>query len=177
MSLALRLTGRRVLLTPSSWCGPLSPLTLRAMATMKPMSAEEHTISKTPFWAKNKALGRPISPHLSIYKPQITWIMSITHRITGVAQSGFIYGFALTTVISQVPFPVLLADIQSLHLAAPLIFLGKFGLSWAFSYHLWNGIRHLVWDMGMGFKIPEVYKTGHTVLALSVLSAAMLAFL
>merc|ERR1712059_104458 len=60
-------------------------------ATMKaPMTPEEHTTSRTEFWAKNKALGRPTSPHLTIYKFQLTSMLSITHRGTGLIQSGYL---------------------------------------------------------------------------------------
>ena len=67
--------------------------------------------------------------------------------------------------------------IQELHFGAPLILLAKFALAWPVTFHLFNGCRHLAWDMGMGFKIPDLYKTGYTVVGLSVLTAAMLAAL
>jgi len=47
------------------------------------------------FWDKNKRLNRPMSPHLTIYKPQVTSMLSITHRITGIAVSGYIYCFSV----------------------------------------------------------------------------------
>ena len=50
---------------------------------MKSVEPEEHKILKEEFWKKNKRLGRPISPHLTIYKPQMTSMLSITHRGTG----------------------------------------------------------------------------------------------
>ncbi len=174
MALALRLVTRN-LLTPS--CGSLSPLTYRAMATMKPMSAEEHSVSRTEFWAKNKALGRPVSPHLTIYKFQITSVMSVTHRATGIIQSAMLSAFAVGVMVLPGTFPTMLAELQSFHFAAPLIFLAKFGLAWPVTYHLLNGVRHLAWDLGKGFKIPEVYKSGYVVLGLSVISALVLAIL
>lgn len=76
-----------------SRCGPrglLAPLQAsRAMATMKPITQDEHLTGKE-FWSKNKKLGRPMSPHLTIYKPQLTSMLSITHRGTGLAQSGYL---------------------------------------------------------------------------------------
>merc|ERR1719516_453325 len=53
---------------------------------MKPISQSEHLTGKE-FWSKNKALNRPLSPHLTIYKFQLTSMLSITHRATGLAQS------------------------------------------------------------------------------------------
>jgi succinate dehydrogenase cytochrome b556 subunit len=50
-------------------------------------------------------------------------------------------------------------------------------LAWPFTYHLLNGCRHLSWDLGKGFKIPELYKSGYAVLSLSVISALVLALL
>ena len=83
-----------------SSCGPLlrvptstlSPL--QTMATMKPISQSEHLTGKE-FWSKNKELNRPISPHLTIYKFQLTSMLSITHRGTGLAQSGMLTGVGL----------------------------------------------------------------------------------
>ena len=67
---------------------------LQTMATMKPISQSEHLTGKE-FWSKNKNLGRPISPHLTIYKFQLTSMLSITHRATGLAQSGMLSGVGL----------------------------------------------------------------------------------
>ena len=53
---------------------------VQAMATMKPLAREDHKASQIEFWAKNKALARPMSPHLTIYKFQLTSVLSISHR-------------------------------------------------------------------------------------------------
>ena len=67
--------------------------------------------------------------------------------------------------------------IQDLHYGAPLIFLAKFALAWPVTFHLLNGCRHLAWDMGKGFKIPDLYKTGYAVVGVSAVAAVMLALL
>ena len=64
---------------------------VQSMATMKPISQSEHLTGKE-FWSKNKALNRPISPHLTIYKFQLTSMLSITHRATGLIQSAMLTG-------------------------------------------------------------------------------------
>ena len=53
----------------------------------------------------------------------------------------------------------------------------QFGLAWPFTYHLLNGCRHLTWDLGMGLRMPDIHKTGYTVLGLSVVTALLLALL
>merc|ERR1712096_322089 len=93
-----------------SSCGPLlrvptstlSPL--QTMATMKPISQSEHLTGRE-FWSKNKALNRPISPHLTIYKFQLTSMLSITHRGTGLAQSGMLTGVGLGALMLPGIFP------------------------------------------------------------------------
>ena len=161
-------------------CNPLlrasaiSASQAQSMATMKPISQSEHLTGKE-FWSKNKELGRPISPHLTIYKFQLTSMLSITHRATGLIQSGMLTGAGLGALLLPGNFPMFLAQISDMHLGGLLIFTAKFALAWPVMYHLWNGFRHLAWDMGHGFKIPELYKTGWFVVGLSVVTALGLA--
>ena len=106
---------------------------------------------------------RPISPHLSIYKPQITSVLSISHRATGVINlSAFIFLFAWVVSLAT--------DSRSCYDFMILILSSWFGaflkIVWSFSlsYHFCNGIRHLFWDIGKGFDIGVVRKTGYLVL-------------
>merc|ERR1711936_83448 len=79
--------------------GVLAPIrTSAASMSMKTMSPEEHKIARENFWSKNDRLGRPMSPHLTIYKMQMTSILSITHRFTGLAQSGIFTLYAIAAV-------------------------------------------------------------------------------
>merc|ERR1719369_1254351 len=102
---------------------------LQTMATMKPISQSEHLTGKE-FWSKNKALNRPISPHLTIYKFQLTSMLSITHRATGIIQSAILSGFAVAAMTLPGNFPMWLNFVQDLHFGAPLIALAKFALAW-----------------------------------------------
>ena len=111
---------------------------------MKSVSPQEHQMLKEQFWDKNKRLNRPISPHLTIYKPQMTSMLSITHRGTGLAQSVILTGFAVGAIASNSTFPIFLAYLQSWKFGGALIFLGKFAIAWPVTYHLFNGLRHLV---------------------------------
>jgi succinate dehydrogenase cytochrome b subunit len=106
---------------------------------------------------------RPLSPHLQIYQPQLTAVLSITHRATGVALS---VGAVLLVwwLVAAAAGPDSYEDAQG--------FFGSwFGavllLGWTISlfYHLANGIRHLVWDTGYGFDLPTAYRSGYAVIA------------
>merc|ERR1712018_615965 len=175
MALSARLVSQRCLLLSNGGFKLLTPSS--SMATIKSMSPEEHQTSKEEFWEKNKRLNRPISPHLTIYKPQMTSMLSITHRGTGLAQSVILTGFAVGAIASNSTFPIFLAYLQSWKFGGALIFLGKFAIAWPVTYHLFNGLRHLAWDMGYGFKMPDLYKTGWTVLGTSVVTGVLLAML
>merc|ERR1711874_880057 len=107
----------------------------------------EHLTGKE-FWSKNKALRRPISPHLTIYKFQLTSMLSITHRGTGLAQSAMLTGAGLGALLLPGNFPLFLNDVAAMHFGGAIIFSTKFILAWPVMFHLWNGFRHLAWDMG-----------------------------
>lgn len=114
---------------------------------------------------------RPLSPHLTIYKPQLTSIMSITHRITGlalVAGSVLLVAWLWAAAYS----PSIYTQIQSLFVT-PLGSLLLMGWTLAFYYHLCNGIRHLFWDMGKGFELPTVYRSGITVIVVALTLSAV----
>ncbi|XP_075580503.1 succinate dehydrogenase cytochrome b560 subunit, mitochondrial isoform X5 [Pelecanus crispus] len=125
------------------------------------------------FWEKNTKSNRPMSPHISIYKWSLPMAMSITHRGTGIALRVSLFGLAALLLPEQ--FPHYLAMVKSLSLGPALIYSAKFALAFPLSYHTWNGIRHLVWDLGKGFKIPQVNQSGVLVLILTLLSSAGLA--
>merc|ERR1739846_152093 len=148
-----------------------------ALSKNEPLAQSDAGYLKEGFWDKNKRLARPLSPHLTIYKPQMTTMLSITHRGTGLAQSGILTGFAIFGMASNYSFPWLLGQVSQLGIGGGLIFLGKFAIAWPVMYHLFNGCRHLAWDMGHGFSMPELYKTGYTVLALSLITAIPLALM
>ena len=109
---------------------------------------------------------RPLSPHLQIYKPQLTTVLSITHRATGLALA---VGTLLLVwwLFAAASGPEAFAVAQSFWRS----WIGRlllFGWSWALFFHLCNGIRHLFWDAGMGFDLKAVYRSGWIVLGSSV---------
>jgi len=114
--------------------------------------------------------ARPLSPHLGIYKWQLTMMLSIIHRATGIA---LVAGTLLLvwTLLALAQGPEAYARVQMLCASIPGTVL-LFGWSWALCYHLCNGIRHLAWDAGWGFDIPRAYLTGWSVVVVSLLMTA-----
>lgn len=93
--------------------------------------------------------ARPLSPHLQIYRPIITMVMSIFHRITGVTNA---VGIVLVVwwLVAAATGPEAFA-IAAGALGSPLGMLILFGFTWSLIHHMLGGIRHLVWDTGRGF--------------------------
>lgn len=123
---------------------------------------------------------RPVSPHLLIYRPQITWYLSSLNRITGSLLSGGFYIFGTAYLAS----PLFGWHLESASMAEWFGGLNsivkggiKFAIAMPFCFHSWNGIRHLVWDMGREFSNRQVQVTGWIVVGVSVVSASVLAFL
>ena len=109
---------------------------------------------------------RPLSPHLQIYKPQLTSVLSISHRATGV---GLAAGLLLLTwwLLAAAAGPDSFAVVQDF-LGSWLGYLILFGFSYALMFHLCNGVRHLFWDAGWGFELDTVYRSGWAVVIASV---------
>lgn len=110
---------------------------------------------------------RPLSPHLQIYKPQLTSVMSISHRFTGIALA---VGMLVLVywLIAAAAGPEAFATAQTV-IGSWFGRLLLFGWSVALFYHLANGIRHLVWDVGLWFDIPSIYASGRGVLIATAL--------
>ena len=105
---------------------------------------------------------RPLSPHLQVYRPQLTSFTSIMHRITGIGLAvGLLY--LVCWLVAAASGLAAFDRLQSFNgsIIGKLLLLGW---SIAFFYHLLNGIRHLAWDAGWGFELPAAYKTGYAVL-------------
>ena len=102
--------------------------------------------------------NNPLSPHLQIYRWQISSLLSIAHRIVGVINIfaiTLICFWALTLLLGENNYEMTKIFLKS--------FLGKFlvvGLCWTFSFHILNEIRHLIWDLGFGFDIRVSKITG-----------------
>ncbi len=114
-----------------------------------------------------KTASRPISPHLQVYKPQITSVLSILHRITGVLLSVFAVGWLVWLICLNRGQHQLQAFIELVS-STP----GKLVVllaCWALFYHLLNGIRHLIWDAGYGLEMDTARRSGWIVVILSLI--------
>ncbi len=110
--------------------------------------------------------GRPLSPHLQVYKPQLTSVLSILHRMTGVA-------LAVGTLLLVWWLIAAASGADAFNMVQTVIgtWFGRlllFGWSFALFYHLCNGIRHLFWDMGRGYELPTVAASGWAVVIISI---------
>jgi succinate dehydrogenase / fumarate reductase cytochrome b subunit len=108
--------------------------------------------------SEGRLVRRPLSPHLQVYKPQITAVLSILHRITGV---GLVIGTGLLVfwLMAVASGPAAFADAQAFFGSI----IGRFLLfCWTLTlfYHFCNGIRHLAWDLGYGYDLETVRRTG-----------------
>jgi succinate dehydrogenase / fumarate reductase cytochrome b subunit len=110
--------------------------------------------------------ARPLSPHLQIYRPQITSVLSITHRLTGVA-------LAVGSILLVWWLVVLAAGSEARYLEFNAFLRGPIGLllmlgwTWALFFHLANGVRHLFWDAGLGFDLAAMTRSGWAVVIAS----------
>mmetsp|Transcript_31430 Transcript_31430/g.53043 ORF Transcript_31430/g.53043 Transcript_31430/m.53043 type:complete len:168 (+) Transcript_31430:57-560(+) len=112
--------------------------------TARAMNSSESSESYTEKQAK---LGRPVSPHVTIYKFPITALSSITNRVTGVALSVGVTGIgALSLVGADVP-----TVMSALGNVTAIGTLAKFSVSFPLIYHYFGGLRHIVWD-----RMPEM---------------------
>ena len=117
---------------------------------------------------------RPLSPHLQVYRWQITMVMSILHRATGVGLWFGAFGLAWWLVMFALGQDHAARALQ--YVSSPLGMVALFAFSLCLVYHLFNGLRHLAWDAGWGMDIPSVYKTGYTVGILTVVVTAAIWF-
>lgn len=110
--------------------------------------------------------NRPLSPHLQVYKPQITSVLSILHRLTGIA-------LAIGTLLLVWWLVAAASGPEAYDTAQGFIgsIIGRvllLGWTFALFYHLANGIRHLAWDSGWGFELGTAYATGWAVVIVSI---------
>jgi len=115
--------------------------------------------------------NRPLSPHLLVYRPQLTSVLSITHRATGI----FLTAGTLVVVYwlyALAGGPGAYERAQALLSSLPATLL-LIAWSWSLFYHLCNGIRHLFWDAGYGLELHASYRSGYLVVAASVVLTAL----
>lgn len=109
---------------------------------------------------------RPKSPNIQIYRPQLTSVLSIANRISGIITSLAAVGLVLWLVVVAAG-PQAYAGAQDV-LASSLGQIGLFIAIFAFFLHLCGGIRHLAWDAGYGFDLATIYTSGWAVVAAAI---------
>lgn len=115
---------------------------------------------------------RPLSPNIQHYRPQLTSMLSIAHRLSGVLLAAGAIALVLglwALAAGPGSYAVARAACES-PLGLALLALG----TWAFFFHLCAGIRHLIWDTGRGFELATIYRSGWTAVVASVLLSALL---
>lgn len=115
--------------------------------------------------------SRPLSPHLQIYRPQLTSVLSISHRISGIALAAGAIVF-VWQLLAATEGPAAFEAFQAM-IGSWLGLVLLVAWSAAFYFHLANGIRHLVWDAGYGFDLSSTYRSGIAVLAATGLLTAI----
>jgi succinate dehydrogenase (ubiquinone) cytochrome b560 subunit len=150
------------------------------LTTSRPIATENLTPSTAQELLVSQRKNRPVAPHLSIYRPQITWYGSALNRITGSLLSGGLYVFATAYLVA----PLFGWHLESQSIAAAFAtwpiaakVATKYLVSLPFTYHCWNGVRHMVWDMGKELLNKQVVRTGWAVVGLTVVSSTILAFM
>jgi succinate dehydrogenase (ubiquinone) cytochrome b560 subunit len=148
----------------------------------RPRPAATQTTTKSDAYSilASQRLHRPVSPHLGIYRPQVTSVLSALNRVTGSILSGGFYLFGAAYLVSplfgwHLDTASMAAVFASMPLAAKVPL--KMLVAFPFTFHSFNGVRHLIWDVGFQLKNQQVINTGWTVVGLSVVSALGLAFI
>jgi succinate dehydrogenase / fumarate reductase cytochrome b subunit len=116
--------------------------------------------------------SRPLSPHLQVYRWQITMFLSIVHRATGTAlAAGAVLAawWLMAILVGGACFDLFITFSQSI--VGKIMF---FGWLWALTFHFLNGIRHLVWDTARGLEIRSAALSGWLTLGASVLFSALI---
>ena len=115
--------------------------------------------------------SRPLSPHLSVYRWQVTNTLSIIHRMSGVIL--YFGGLFLSLWIAAIAFGGSFSQVIFSILDHNLIRLMLVGLTFVFFYHSLNGIRHLAWDIGKGFEPNQVMNSGILIVCLTFILTAL----
>ena len=118
-----------------------------------------------------RMVARPLSPHLQVYRPQLTSILSIMNRVTGLAASA---GTLLLVwwLVAAAAGPQAFGHVQGF-IGSPIGLFMLFGWTAALFYHFFGGLRHLAWDAGFGFGLDRVHASGWAAIIATVVSTVL----
>lgn len=122
--------------------------------------------------SEGKPVRRPLSPHLQVYRWPVSMAMSILHRVTGVALAIGTLMLTWWLIAAASSDPVF--DQAQWFLGSPIGLLLLFGWSVALIFHFFSGIRHLVWDAGIGFDAPAYNTSGWAVLIATAIGSVLI---
>ncbi|KAH8406700.1 hypothetical protein KR222_003785, partial [Zaprionus bogoriensis] len=132
---------------------------------------------KMGYQEKNERLGRHISPHLSIYKVQLTSALSILLRISGFALGLGIWVVGFCSLFGDIKIEAMVDEIEKCECEKNYFNIAKFCLLLPFSYHIVAGTRHLIWHLNVFLSKPMIYATGYVAIALTFIMAFALSSL
>jgi succinate dehydrogenase / fumarate reductase cytochrome b subunit len=121
--------------------------------------------------SEGELVRRPLSPHLQVYAPQLTSLLSIMNRVTGLAT-------AIGTVLlvwwlaAAASGPAAFAHVQGF-IGSWLGLFMLFGWTASLFYHFFGGLRHLAWDAGYGFELPQTHRSGWAAVIASVVATLL----
>ena len=181
LTVSLRFGSRQLLLANQQL--PLNrnivplPHRMQVRTSMESPEPGDTPILAENFFQKQKRLNRPLSPFVSIYKPQITWTMSFGFRCTEVFVIGSLsaYGIYLF-MMDYTTFEHLFTALRDLQVPSSILTAVKLTFGIPFGYFVWGGVRHIAWDRGLGFSLPALYRSAYVTIALSLLTGLGLAF-
>ncbi|KAL7730663.1 hypothetical protein ACLKA6_003440 [Drosophila palustris] len=150
--------------------GPAGPpkIELRILPAMYP---------KMGYDEMNMKLGRELSPHLRIYKIQLTSVMSIFLRISGFLLAMGIWIIGVSGLCCDISIDALAKKIEDCDCSRTLFNILKFFIVLPFAYHMVAGTRHLIWYLNVFLSKPHIYATGYVAIALTFLVAGGLTFI
>uniref|UniRef100_A0A915PR89 Succinate dehydrogenase cytochrome b560 subunit, mitochondrial n=1 Tax=Setaria digitata TaxID=48799 RepID=A0A915PR89_9BILA len=146
---------------------------LRLLKTSVPRQSTKTPIQEWgwDYLMRQRALKRPISPHLSVYKPQLTWMVSGFHRMTGCAMAGTLLIGGVGFALLPLNFTTFIDFIRGIGLPWVITDAFKFIIAYPIVFHSLNGIRFIAFDLAMGTDVASVYRSGYLVLSLAALIA------
>lgn len=144
--------------------GPASPPKIE-LRIMPPL------YSNLGYDERNMKLGRELSPHLSIYKKQLTSVMSIFLRMSGFVLALGIWIIGVSGLCCDISVDALAQKIEKCECSGTILNILKFLVVLPFAYHMVAGTRHLIWYLNVFLSKPQIYATGYVAIALTILVA------
>uniref|UniRef100_A0A915D9I9 Succinate dehydrogenase cytochrome b560 subunit, mitochondrial n=1 Tax=Ditylenchus dipsaci TaxID=166011 RepID=A0A915D9I9_9BILA len=163
-----------------SRCGATLGRNLGSVRTLHLNSSVRSSYAKTPiqeygsnYLKLQEKSKRPLSPHLSIYQPQLTWVLSGFHRITGCVMGGVLLVGGIGFAVLPVDFTTFVETIRGWNLPFLVTDAFKFIIAFPIFFHALNGFRFLGYDMAKGVDLPTIYRTGWLVVGLSAILSVL----